>query len=114
MLLWGHSMHLANILIALNEVWDGIAVVEKIDVIEGRAGMAIIDVGIGIEDRAHIRLEYERSFLDVFIKRKGEYVYLGHLVKLPEREFFKDCEMRNLLPVLKAAAKYLEEHKDDL
>jgi len=108
MLFWDESLHLANIMVALHEVWNGKAIVEKVEIAAGRSGVMQIDVGIELHVRPRIRLEYERSFLNIFILCEDRYVFLGHLMPLPQIECFQDCQMANLLSRFRLVKSFLE------
>jgi len=109
MLSWSANLHLANILMALYQVWDSAVLIEKIDIKNAPFSMMTIDVLVGIQEKNPLRLEYDRAHLAVYVKCEERYVYLGNLVQLPKINGFDSCDMKNLLMVLRAAEKVFSE-----
>jgi len=110
MLNWNGNINLANILMALYQVWGSSAFVEKIDIHNAPFSMMTIDVRIYARDPKWLRLEYDRSHLVIYVKCEEGYVYLGKLTPLPKIRGFDSCKMENLLTEFKAAAKYFEQY----
>jgi len=115
MLYWDDNLNLANILVALYQVWGTKAAVQDIRIANApTGGIMTIDVRIGAQEQQYLRLDYDQAHLAVYVKCEEGYVYLGKLTDHNVKAGFAACEMENLLQNFKAADAVLKGYRKKL